>query len=465
MSKALMKQYIFTFMIGLGLLARGAVVTPVVEKEEDVYSYSNADNGAGPMWCHGSTCLVRAGEHLFASGLETIPDAKPLNNCRWVLFERRAHGWERVQVDENRTREPAPIATFSDGRVLLSVNPTLGHGPEPNGGSALPDVLEFKAAAPTLPSTSLRPVWQGTPHFTEHSYRSLSADGITHELILFQNIGYTHAEWTYRDSTGKWSAHGQLKWPWGADYDQPEPVRVCYPNVAIQNRAVYFFGVSDVVEPYKAWRGFKRQLTGREWDYDFRRLFYTWTPDITREPFAEWTEIASRDKTCGWLSPCDLYVATNGDVHVLWSERALDERLRSKFFPEAKQSHTLNHAVVRQGRVVRRQKLEESTEDKPGIVGTAARFQVTPEHRLFVVYYASGIDAADKQVSENRVVEILTDGSVTPAFRLPLQRPFTTFFAATVRAGSPPSRTLEMLGERSGVALTISYAAVRLQSH
>ena len=232
--------------------------------------------------------------------------------------------------------------------------------------------------------------------------------------------------------------------------------------MAIKNRAVYFCGVSDVVEPYQAWREFKKQLTGREWDYDFRRLFFTWTPDITRQPFAEWVEIASRDKTCGWISPGDLYVAPNGDVHLLWSERAIDERLRSKFFPEATQSQTLNHAVVRKGQVIRRQTLEECTEDKPGIVGAEARFQVTPENRLFAVYYASGIDSAGKQVSENRVVELLSDGSLSPAVGLPLQKPFTSFFTATVRAGSPPSRTLEMLGERAGIPMTISYAAVRL---
>jgi hypothetical protein len=182
---------------------------------------------------------------------------------------------------------------------------------------------------------------------------------------------------------------------------------VCYPNVAIRNRAVYFCGVSDVVEPYQAWREFKRQLTGKEWDYDFRRLFYTWTPDISRKPFAPWIEIASRDKTCGWIFPGDLCVMLHGDVHLLWSERAIDERLRPRFFPQAKQSQTLNHALVRQGQVIQRQAIEESTEDKPGIVGTEARFQVTPENRLFVVYYASGVDPAGKPVSENRVVEIL----------------------------------------------------------
>lgn len=458
-----MKKLLPVLLIGVGLTACAAELKPIVEIEEDVYSYTNAGNGAGPMWCHGSTCLVRVGKRVFASGIETVPGAKPLTNCRWMLFERRAKGWEQVRLDtDGRTREPAPLAAFQRGSVFLSANPTLGHGDEPNGGPARPDVFEFKARDPTAAPKSLLPVWQGEPKFTEHSYRSFAADGAAGELILFQNIGYTHAEWTFRDRRGTWRAQGQIKWPWGAEYDKPEPIRVCYPNVALRNRAVYFCGVSDVVEPYQAWRDFKRQLTGQQWDYDFRRLFFTWTPDITKKPFAGWIEIASCDKTCGWISPGDLYVADNGDVHLVWSERAIDERLRAKFFPEAKQRHSLNYALVREGKVVLRKTIEESSEDKPGIIGSGARFQITPEHRFFVIYYAGGTDSGGKSVAENRVRELLADGNLTPSVRLPLEKAFSQYFTATIRGGSAPSRTLEMLGPRQGSGNTISYARVRL---
>jgi hypothetical protein len=457
-----MKISLAAILLGSSFLARAADLAPVVEIEEDVYTYTNANNGAGPMWCSGSTSLVRSGDHVFASGLETVADAKPLNNCRWMLFHRDAKGWQRVRVDEGRTREPSPLAAFHGGHIFLSANPTLGSGPQPNGGPARPEVLEFSAKDPGAMPVSLNPVWQGTPPFREHSYRSFAADGGARELVLFQNIDYTHAEWTFRDRTGKWSAQGQIKWPWGAEYDKPEPIRVCYPNVALHGRAVHFFGVSDVVEPYKAWREFKRELTGQQWDYDFRRLFYTWTPDITKKPFAKWIEIASRDKTCGWLSPGDLWLAPNGDVHLLWSERAIDERLRAKFFPEAKQSHTLNYAVVRDGKVIRRRTLMESTEDKPGIIGSAGRFHVTPDRRLFVVCYASGREGNGPSVAENRILEILPGGSIGASVRLPLAKPFTSYFTTTVRGGSPPSRTLEMLGTRAGTGNTISYARVRL---
>ncbi|QDT05511.1 hypothetical protein K227x_39110 [Rubripirellula lacrimiformis] len=432
-----------------------------VEQEDDVYTYVNADNGAGPLWCSGSTSIVRSGGRVFVAGLETIPDAKRLNNCRWMLFTRDADRWQQVRVDPTgRTREPSPLAASADGRVFLSVNPTLD--PTAYSGPALPDVLRFDAEDPTSEPTSLTPKWQGTPAFSEHSYRSFAADGEAGELVLLQNIGYTHAEWTFRDSSGKWSAQGQLKWPWGDQYQKPQPIRVCYPNVAMRDRAVHFFGVSDIVEPNPGFRKFKRDLTGQEWDYDFRRLFYTWTSDITEEPFHEWIEIASREATCGRVAPCDLWLAPGGEVHLLWTERAIDTRLREKFFPDAKQSETLNHAVIHDGKVTHRQSIQRKDEGKPGLVGYAARFHVTPDHRLFVVHQASGTDQDGTQVSENRIVEMLPDGTVGPATRIPLDRPFTNFFTTTVRAGSPESWAIELLGPRQGTPMTMSYARIRL---
>ena len=99
---------------------------PVVEVQEEVYRYADANNGAGPMWCSGSTCLVRVGDQVVASGIETLPDVPPLNNCRWLLLARRDAGWNREQADpQGRTREPSPLAVFPDGTLFLSANPTL----------------------------------------------------------------------------------------------------------------------------------------------------------------------------------------------------------------------------------------------------------------------------------------------------------------------------------------------------
>ncbi len=440
-----------------------APVQPVVEIEEDVYRYEPANNGAGPLWCHGSTCLVRIGENLFASGLETLHEAKPLNNCRWMLFQRRNGGWQKVCFDTcGRTREPCPLAAFPDGRLFLSANPTLNTDPNAYSGPARPEILQFAVDDAGRPARTILPAWSGQPKFTEHSYRSFAADGPNHGLILFQNIGYTHAEWAFLDHHGQWSAQGQLKWPWGADYTKPQPIRVCYPNVALKDRQVHFCGVSDIVEPNETWRAFKKELTGRDWDYDFRRLFYAWSPDITTGKFEPWVEIASREKTCGWIAPGDLWFSPDGTVHILWTERALDERLRDEFFPEARQSHSLDYAVIRNGEVLSRRVLLVAEEGKSNEHPGRGRFHITLENRLFVFFYVHGSDAGGRPVAENRLLEILPDGSISRAVRVPLDKPFTDFFTATVRAGSPPSNTLELLGIRQGSSRTISFARIRL---
>ena len=97
-------------------------------------------------------------------------------------------------------------------------------------------------------------------------------------------------------------------------------------------------------------------------------------------------------------------------------------------------------------------------------IPSAPRFQVTPDGRLFVVFYVSGTDAAGKAVSENRIREIGADGEPGEATALPLRQPFSQFFTATVRAGSAPSDLIEMLGQPAGGGTVIRYARIRLQA-
>ena len=210
------------------------------------------------------------------------------------------------------------------------------------------------------------------------------------------------------------------------------------------------------------WLAFKKQLTDQEWDYDFRRLFYTWSPDITRSPFKPWVEIASRERTCGWINPGDLWVDPNGRVHILWTERAIDERLRERFFPGEKQSHSLNYAVVQDGEVISRRTLLVAEEGKANERPGRGRFHITPGNRLFVFFYVSGSDTSGRPISENRLLEILPGGSVGESVRVPLENPFVDFMTATVRAGSSPSKTLDLLGVRQGSATTISFARIRV---
>jgi len=437
---------------------------PVVEAEEDVYSFEPANNGAGPMWCSGSTCLVRIGGDVFASGLETLKDARPLNNCRWTLYQRTVAGWQLVLADPTgRTREPCPLAALADGHLLLSANPTLLADRNAYNGPARPEILQFSAKEPQAPFATILPVRDGQPQFSEFSYRSFAADSSSGNLILFQNIGYTHAEWSFRDGDGRWAAHGKLAWPWGAEYDKPQPIRICYPDVAVCGRAVHFCGMSAIEEPYPRWRERKLKLTGQTWDYDIRRLFYTWTDDITVGKFHPWVEVASRDKTCGWIEPGDLWLAPDGSVHILWKERAIDERLRKEFFPGEKQSYTLQYAVLRAGKVISQRTLIRADEGQRCVVPGRGRFHVMPDGRLLAFYYVQGKDSAGKAVSENRVMELRPDGTSGPQLRVPLKQPFLNYFTATVRAGSPPSTILDVLGYRDGAANTVSYARIRFR--
>ena len=445
-----------TIALALCLSLEAKTLAPVVEVEEEVYSYTPANNGAGPMWCRGSTCIVRYEDSIFVSGLKTLSDAKPLNNCVPLLYHRDNEGWHLIYEGKDRTREPCPLVVTPDARVLMSVNPTLTPR-DAYSGPAQPRILAFSASKPASGFHTIYPQWEGEPKFTEHSYRSFAADGVSGERVLFQNVGYTHAEWAFQDRQGHWRAQGRLAWPWGSEYDEPQPIRICYPTVALSNRTVYFCGVSDVIEPYKKWRDYKYELTGRKWDYDFRRLFFTWSSDIKTGKFHPWLEIASRDQTCGWISPQDLYVSPSGEILILWTERAVDDRLRDAFFPEARQRYSLESAVVRNGQVIRRSTILAGGEglgsQRPG----DARIHITPRGRVLIFCYIGNHRAGQ---SGNYIIEAFADGTYSSPVPLDLAKPITRFFTTTPRAGNEPSIYLDVLGHSGN---TMRFIRIRVE--
>ena len=451
--------------LNMAVSAEKQPLLPAVEVEEGIYTYEPANNGAGPLWCYGSTCLVRIGEDVFAAGLETLKDRKPLNNCRWLFFKRTEQGWKLIQVDPSGwTREPCPLVGFPDGRLFLSANPTLT-APDAYNGPAQPQVLQFSAKDPTAPFTTMVPPWDGKPAFTEHSYRGFTADGPNHELVLFNVLGYEMYHWSFMDRTRQWSKQGKLVFPFGAEYERPEPIRLCYPEIAVRDRAVHFLGVSDIIEPVKAWRDYKLELNrGRQWDYDFRRLFYTWTPDIATTPFSAWVEVASREKTAGHLTNLDIWLDKAGRAHLLWLDQSLwDLRMREKFFPGVPLTYSLEHAVVDKGQLVQRTTLATGGEGLSKEIPGYGRLHATPDGRLFVFYYCRGTDDRGRPVDENRLMEIEPDGAHGEPVRVPLKHPFTTFMTATERGGSPPSDKLEILGDAAG-RRGVSYARVALMN-
>ena len=195
------------------------------------------------------------------------------------------------------------------------------------------------------------PAWEGEPAFTEHSYRTVVGDGEANEMLYMQNVGYDVAHMSLLTREGQWRGAGELKWPWGGEYPEPQWLRLCYPNVIMRDRAVHFFGVWDIVEPMADWREEKYRITGRDWDYVFRRLFYATTPDVSQQPFGEWVEIANFDSTAGATRNCDVWVGPDSTVHLLWVQTNTDARLRDRFFPGEQIMNTLEYAVLRNGGV------------------------------------------------------------------------------------------------------------------
>jgi len=115
---------------------------------------------------------------------------------------------------------------------------------------------------------------------------------------------------------------------------------------------------------------------------------------------------------------------------------------------------------VRNGIVLLRRTLLAAEEGKSNERPGRGRFHITSDGRLLVFFYVSGSDAGGQPVSENRLQEILPDGVLGRQVRVGLTKPFTSFFTATVRAGTAPSNTLELLGTRAGSGTTISYARI-----
>ena len=453
-------------------------VRPVVEIEEEVYSYEPADNGASPTWCFGAPILVRSGETLFASGLETLADAKPLHNVRWMLFRRDAEGWELQQVDPvDRTREPCPLVILPSGRLVMSTNPTLVTDPERRAGPARPEMLVFDAADPQAAPRTLLPEWEGQPSFTEHTYRLFGADAEHGEVILLNNVGYSHKEWALWQRDGTW-ATGRLmnvaSRPGDLHAYRPgyNWHRFNYGSVVLRDRAAFVTGCVSYANWDRAGEAELEEILAGQTARNRlgslanrRRMMFAWTPDITTTPFSPWLEVGSTMSNGGWLFPGDLYVAADGTAHVVWYEGPMDRRLRDEHFPDIELTHAIRHAMVRDGQVVHRATLMEGGEGLGSELPQSIqpRFHITPDERLFVWIYVGGRNRHGEPVAENRMIELSADGTPGEPMSVPLEHPFRVAFTATPRGGSPPSNTLDLFGIRAGgPPTTLCYARVRL---
>lgn len=446
---------VFTAGCVLVTIARAGDVYPVVEVEELITRYTPADNGAGPLWCYGSTCIARLGHDVFSSIIETGKDVPPLCNTRWQLWQRNETGWRMVRQEQDyRQREPCPIATFREGPLWLSVNPST----QPTGtryGECEPQVLAFDPKQPGEPPDVHRPAFAVGAHFTDHSYRGFAADGRRGELLLVNIDAPSGAQYlSYRDDEGAWHAKGRITFP----------IRSCYPQVMLRDRAAYVMAIGDIVEPNREWRELKSEKLQREWDYVFRRLFLSYTPDVRSKPFCEPIEIDNVDDTCGHITNLDLHVDEEGTAHLLYLKVPVQYAfIRDRYFPDSGMERQLVYARVEQGNVVDRSVVAYGDDEKPGSVPHYGRFVIDGQGELHVVLSTltrlSGGSAGWYMYLLSRLDK--PSRIFTP---IEVDHPFRSFMTATPRAGTEPTELIDLFGV-AGDGLELRYARIRLNDY
>ena len=420
-------------------LTAGALEVEVVA-EQDVYTLVPPNNGSGPMWSYGCTSIARLGDDVYISEMQTGEGVPLLCNTRWRLLRRAPEGFKCIaEADGYRQREPCSLAVAGTSLFMYVNDSTTPPGTM--YGPCQPHLLKFKPGDPPT-HEKLMPKWAGEHTFTDHSYRGYAADSQAGRLLMLNIDAKTSVENACMLNTaGETLATGSITFP----------IRSCYPQVAVLADAVHVLAVSDIVEPVEEWRKFKFEKTQQNWDYVFRILYYTQTPSLREKDFATPLEIANVDKTGGYISNKDLWIAPNGDAWILYNEQETQSALlRDQYFPGNSILPSLNLVVVRGSEIVSRRVILPATEEK---YCGEARIHTTADGQPLVVAYLAG-------EKPGMYLLPLSDESAE-WLQIPVTKPMGSFSLASTRAGNAPSNTIDILGNTRGNIY--SYAQVRLR--
>jgi hypothetical protein len=342
---------------------------------------------------------------------------------------------------------------FQQGPVFLSVNPSI----EPVGtkyGRCEPLVLEFDPANLSGGAKTHTPAWTEESYFTDHSYRGFAADGANGELLLVNINAKTSAQFvSYRDSQGRWHPKGKIEFP----------IRACYPQVALRDGSAHVMAIGDIVEPVEEWRKLKFEKLQREWDYVFRRLFYTYSNNIGTSDFSAPLEIDSAEETGGHIQNLDLYVDRAGAAHLLYLKRPHQYAfIRDKYFPGQAMTARLEYVVVKEGNVVSSRTLAQTPDGSTGFEPSFGRFHVASTGDLYVIVAGAGTEKG-QHVFGNHLGRIEAAEGQPEFERIELQHPFHNFFTNTPRGGSAPSDVIDLFGTAAD-ALNLRYARIRIEA-
>jgi hypothetical protein len=371
------------------------------------------------------------------------------------LWHRSSDGWKLEQSEKAyRQREPCPLAVFQQGHVFLSVNPST----EPQGvryGTCRPLVLEFSRDNLGGAFNTHTPAWDDGTYFTDHSYRGFAADGLNRELLLLNINAKTSEQFvSYRDSSGRWNQKGTIEFP----------IRSCYPQVSLRDGSAHVMAIGDIVEPLEKWRKLKFENLNRKWDYVFRRLFYTYTPNIRTTAFTEPLEIDTVEDTCGHIRNLDMHIDATGDAHLLYTKRPHQYAfIRDKYFPGHPMTISLEYIMVKDGRVMSKRTLAQTPQTATGFEPSFARFHISAEGKIHVIAAGTRIDKGKRTFGN--YIGIIPPGKGRPAFQhIKLKHPFGSFFTNTPRGGSKPSDLIDLFGIADD-GPNLRYARIRVVPH
>lgn len=395
-------------------------------------------NGADPVWSCGNSTIVRVGSRVFATNAKVHPERKPLNNTSLEIWEKEDAGcWTLVYEDRGVfQREPCPIAYLGENTLAVTANvPAAWHEPEEptQDSECIPTLYLFDISGPLRKTASIPLPWPAGSHtFWEHSYRNFAVDNVRKQLFL-DNIDYESDDrfcWTLLNHEMNCIKTGWLDFP----------QRVCYHHIAIRNGEVYLFGVQDIKEPNPEWHAHKRAVTGREWDYDFRKVYLNYCPDINSCDFEPSQLICERDATCGWTFPLDCCFDVNGDMLCLVSvQNVAYPFVREKFFPTLAPESALELYRFSKGRLTGRTRLAFSA-DTQAAQGYRAFFHTDRSGELFAVW-AKCAEAPGDEYPVGTYLTRISDLSAQPVRLLDEPAAYT---GSKIRLGAAPSDTVDL---------------------
>lgn len=150
-----------------------------------------------------------------------------------------------------------------------------------------------------------------------------------------------------------------------------------------------------------------------------------------------------------------------GAAHLLYLKRPFQyDFIRDKYFAGRPMGVSLEHAVIERGQIRSRANLAEATEGSDGLEPSYARFHADSDGRVYVILAGTVIDGRSRSFAN--FIGRIHANEMTPKFqRINLKHPFHAFFTNTVRGGSMPSDTIDLLGTADDDP-NLRYARLRL---